>query len=258
MAREGVAKAYTVVISLSLVCSFLVAGTAIGLRPRQEANRIRNRKTDLLIAAGLYDPKVPVSELFKQVEPRIVDLATGKYVRKNQLDPATYNQRRAARNTKFSIAIARNQDIAGIGRREKYSFVYLVKKDGKLDEIILPVYGKGLWSTLYAYLALDSDLTTIRGVTFYQQEETPGLGAGISDPSWDATWKEKKIYNQQGKVAFRLVKGGVKPTSPEAGNEVDALSGATLTSNGVTNLIKFWLGKDGFKPFLSRLSTKGA
>jgi Na+-transporting NADH:ubiquinone oxidoreductase subunit C len=256
MARESVSKTFVVAIVLAAVCSLLVSGAAIGLRSKQEANKVRDRKKNILIVAGLYDAQASVEEAFKQIEQHIVDLATGEYVSKDQqLDPETFDQRQAAKNPELSVKIPAEKDLAGIGRREKYSLVYLVKKDGKLDQVILPIDGKGLWSTLYGFLAIGGDLNTVLGITFYEHAETPGLGGEIDNPAWQAQWAEKKVYDKDGSVELQVVKGAADKNSPY---QVDGLSGATLTANGVTNLVKYWLGDDGFKKLLERLKAKGA
>ncbi len=255
MARESVSKTFLVAIVLAAACSLLVSGAAIGLRSLQEANKVRDRKKNILTVAGLYDARAAVEESFQQVEPRIVDLATGEYVAEDQFDPEKFDQRAAAKDPQLSVAIPAEKDLAGIGRREKYSLVYLVKKDGKLDQVILPVDGKGLWSTLYGFLALDGDLNTVKGITFYEHAETPGLGGEIDNPTWKAKWVGKKVFDDKGGVQLVVVKGVADESSP---HQVDGLSGATLTSNGVTNIVKYWLGDDGFKKLLERLQAKGA
>jgi Na+-transporting NADH:ubiquinone oxidoreductase subunit C len=255
MAHESLSKTFTVAVVLAIACSLLVAGAAIGLRPRQEANKVRDRKKNILIVAGLYDAKASVEKSFEQIEPRIVDLATGEYVDKEKLDPATFDQRAAAKDPELSVKIPADKDLAGIGRREKYSLVYLVKKDDQLDQVILPVEGKGLWSTLYGFLALSGDLNTVKGITFYEHAETPGLGGEIDNPAWKAKWAGKKLYDKDGSLQLHVAKGTAAPDNP---HQVDGISGATLTVNGVTDLIRYWMGDDGFKKLLDRLQAKGA
>ncbi len=254
MARESVSKTFVVAIVLAAACSLLVSGAAIGLRSMQEANKVRDRKKNILIVAGLYDAKAAVEKSFQQIEPRVVDLATGEYAAEDQFDPETFDQRAAAKDPNLSVTIPSEKDLAGIGRREKYSLVYLVKKDDKLDQVILPVDGKGLWSTLYGFLALDGDLNTVKGITFYEHAETPGLGGEVDNPTWKAKWAGKKVYDDKGGVQLVVVKGVADESSP---HQVDGLSGATLTANGVTNLVQYWLGDDGFKKLLERLKSQG-
>lgn len=251
MARESLGRTYMVALIIFSVCSILVSGAAVGLHDKQQANKELDRKKNILIAAGIYDENVPLEETFQMVDTKVVDLATGEYVSTDVLDPATYDQRLAAQDAELSIRIPPQEDVAGIGRREKYSFVYFIKKDGKVDQVVLPVNGKGLWSTLYGFTALDADLNTVRGLTFYEHAETPGLGDKIDDPAWQKLWVGKKVYGEQGAVDIRVIKGTVDPNKPRAIYQVDGLAGATLTSNGVTHLMQYWFGNHAFKTFLS-------
>jgi Na+-transporting NADH:ubiquinone oxidoreductase subunit C len=110
----------------------------------------------------------------------------------------------------------------------------------------------GLWSILYGYLALDTDLTTIRGITFYEQGETAGLGGEVENPRWKALWPGRRAFDERGNVKIQVKKGVAGPPAEDP-YQVDGLSGATLTSRGVTNMIRFWLGPDGFGPFIAQL-----
>ncbi len=255
MVNITAAKPFYSVLILAFVCSALVAGAAVGLRPRQEANRQLDRQKNILYAAGLYQENTPVQELFANIETRIVDLESGKFVTDEAIKPDSYNQRRAAFTEQFGRDIPKESDVARIGRQEKYSLVYLVNTDGKLSQIILPVRGKGLWSTLYAYVALDADLTTIRGVSFYEHGETPGLGGEVENRRWQDGWEGKQLYKDD-TLALKVIKGSADSTSPEAPYQIDGLSGATLTSIGVSGLLEFWFGDHGFKPFLAQLKNK--
>ena len=251
MRRDSIANTFLVAVALCVVCSVLVSTAAVTLRPRQELNRRRDRQRNILRAAGLYDPRVPLEVLFERVETRIVDLQTGEFVGPEVVDPETYDQRMAARDPMLSQEVPGRIVEFGFARRERYSFVYLIEENGELDQIVLPVYGRGLWSTLYAFLALDSDLTTIRGITFYEHGETPGLGGEVDNPNWQALWEDKQAYDQEGDVAIRVVRGAAVPDHP---HQIDGLAGATITARGVSGMVRFWLGEDGFGPFLERLA----
>lgn len=255
MTDESVAKSFYSVLILAFVCSLLVAGAAVGLRPLQEANKLKDQKKNILYAAGLFEPGKSIDELFRPIETKIVDLTTGKYVSGDQLEPGTYDQVKAALTAAGGRLLTPAEDIAGLHRLEKYSLVYLVrdKNRSKITRIILPVRGKGLWSTMYAYVAIDPDANTIYGISFYEHGETPGLGGEIENRSWQAGWQGKKLYTPDGTMALRVIKGTVDPSGPKAKYQIDGLSGATLTANGVSRLMEFWFGDHGFKPYLTRL-----
>jgi Na+-transporting NADH:ubiquinone oxidoreductase subunit C len=114
------------------------------------------------------------------------------------------------------------------------------------------------FTTLYGFLALDSDLKTIRGITFYEHGETPGLGGEVDNPRWKAQWKGKMAYDDNMKILIEVLKGQVDPTSPQAGHQIDGLGGSTITTRGVHNLVRFWLGENGYKPFLSNIGKEVA
>ena len=142
------------------------------------------------------------------------------------------------------------QDQSG---QERYTTVYMVEKDGEVEILILPVRGYGLWSTLHGFIAVKGDLNTVVGMGFYQHGETPGLGGEVDNPKWTGQWPGKTLFDENGELAVEVVKGGVDPQSPKAVHQVDGLAGATLTGNGVDNLLKFWLGQNGFGPFIANL-----
>jgi Na+-transporting NADH:ubiquinone oxidoreductase subunit C len=99
---------------------------------------------------------------------------------------------------------------------------------------------------------LEEDYNTVAGLGFYEHGETPGLGGEVDNPKWKGLWPGKEIYDD-GEVAIQLVKGNVDSSTPGAVNKVDGLSGATLTSRGVSNLLQFWMGALGYQEFLRNL-----
>jgi Na+-transporting NADH:ubiquinone oxidoreductase subunit C len=233
------------------VCAVFVSAAAVMLKPVQEVNQALDRKRNILAAAGMLEEGRSVEEQFSQISTRIVDLRTGRF--SDAEDPQKYDQRRAAKSPSQSEKLSEEQDVAKIGRREHFSVVYVVENDtGGIDKVILPVRGYGLWSTLYGFIAVEADANTIAGLGFYQHGETPGLGGEVDNPRWIAFWPGKEVY-RDGDVAVSLIKGSVDPASANAPWQVDGLAGATLTSKGVTNLLHFWLGENGFQPFLNNL-----
>lgn len=257
MAEEHPLKPFYSVLVLAFACSALVALAAIGLKPYQDANKALDRKKNILAAAGLYDPAVNIETQFASIEPRIVSLATGEFVDNQALDPATFDQLGAAMSEDRGRPLAKADDIAGIKRQEDYSLVYLVRDGDRIDQIVLPVRGKGLWSTMYGYVAVDGNLETIRGVSFYEHGETPGLGGEIENPRWQAGWRDKKLYDESGDLSIAVVKSGTQSSPEEQPYRIDGLSGATLTTKGVDHLMQFWFGDHGFKPFFEQIRKHG-
>ncbi len=267
--NDSFKKTVAVALALCLVGAIVVSGSAVILRPLQDWNKSKDEKVNILEVAELYQKGTDVEAAFKNVEPRIVDLATGDYVK--DVDPATYDQWKAAKDPAQSEAIPANKDIASIKRKPKYAKVYLVKEGDKLKSVILPVNGYGLWSTMFGFMALEADGQTMVGMNLYDQAETPGLGGEVVNPKWKALWKGKKVYNFSGKevhesnlsekgqtieigeVALGLVKGSVDPSKPGSEYQVDALAGATLTSRGVSNLVQYWMSKEGYGLYLAKL-----
>ncbi|MEJ2514410.1 MAG: Na(+)-translocating NADH-quinone reductase subunit C [Gammaproteobacteria bacterium] len=254
--NDSVAKMVLVTIVLSLVCSVLVSSAAVFLKPLQDRNVEMARKARILEVAGLMEPGKDIDELFKAVDVRLVDLDTGEFT--DVLDPEEYNQQVAARDPELSEPIPPWEDIAGISRRAKYAPVYLVEQDGEIQKVILPVHGYGLWSTMYGFLALSGDADTVEGLTFYQHAETPGLGGEIENPNWLAKWTGKRVYGPEGDVKLSVIKGQVDPQSEDAKWSIDGISGATLTAQGVSRMVHYWLGEQGFGLFLERLKKEEA
>ncbi|MCM2351699.1 MAG: Na(+)-translocating NADH-quinone reductase subunit C [Bacteriovoracaceae bacterium] len=248
---ETAGKTLTVAAVLCGVCSVLVAGAVVVLKPKQVINADLDFKKNVLMSAGLLKPGTDINEAFKEVEPVVINLETGAIA--EGVDPKTFDQSKADKNPDYVQEIQKTQDLAGIKRRAKLQKVYLVKKDGTLDQIVLHVYGKGLWSTMKGFLSLDKDALTVRGFNFYSHAETPGLGGEIDNPKWIAQWPGKKIYNEEMKPAIDVIKGNVDPSMPHAEYKIDGLSGATLTSVGVENTFLFWLSENGYAKFLTNV-----
>jgi len=150
----------------------------------------------------------------------------------------------------LSLTLDAADDIAGIKRRSLYAGIYVLETNGRAEKIILPVHGYGLWSTLYGFLAVDGSGNNVQGLTFYAHQETPGLGGEVDNPSWKALWVGKKIFNANGELALNVIKGKA-PAGDD--HQVDGLSGATLTSRGVGNLVQYWLGEGGFGAYLENV-----
>jgi Na+-transporting NADH:ubiquinone oxidoreductase subunit C len=256
LSNDSLEKTFAIALSLCFGCAILVSLAAVALKPLQHENKAFDIKKNILDVAGLLKEDTDVEDAFaKQIEAKLVDLETGDYV--ENMDVEAYDQRKAAKDPALSVEIAAKQDIASIKRKAKIAKVYLVKDGSNIQSIILPVNGYGLWSTMYGFLALNADGQTVQSINFYDQAETPGLGGEVVNPVWRALWKDKKIYSDNGDVALALVKGTVDNSKSDAAYKVDGLAGASLTSAGVTNLIKYWMSNEGFAPYLAKVRTGG-
>lgn len=256
--KDTKANALIVAGVLCFVCSLLVTAAAIALRPVQQTAKLDDKRKNILRVVNMYEPGMNIDEAFKRITPRIVELDSGEIV--EDVDVATYDQYAAAKDpAQGGQVIPGDDDIASIKFRPRYATVYfLYNEDGTPRTVVLPISGYGLWSTLYGFLAVEADGNTVVGINFYQHAETPGLGGEVDNPNWKGLWPGKKIYNADGEVALRLVKGGIDPNSEGAEHKVDTLAGATLTANGVSNLIRYWMSDAGFKPFLERIAAQHA
>ena len=265
--KDSIQNVIVIALVVCLFCAIVVAGSAVALKERRVENKALDKSKNVLIAAGLFEEGVTkvedINSLFARFEPRVVDLRTKQLL--SEAEVATveqqleisfldYDQRKAAKDPALSSALTDLEDIASINRREHYSLIYLLRSESGIDRIVLPVHGYGLWSTLYGFLALEADGNTVSGITFYEHAETAGLGGEVDNPAWKAKWPGKQIYADHGGVAMRVIKGAVDPTAAESVHQVDGLSGATLTSNGVSNMIAYWLGDDGYGPVLGSIS----
>ncbi len=247
--------------AVCLVCSIFVAGSAVGLKERQDENKLLDRKSKVLSVAGVAGDggleREEINALYDQhVTSRVVDLQSGAYVELDALAMESFDQLKMQKDPKTSAAAPKND--AGVRRLPNQAMVYLIDKDAdsKTDLLVLPIEGKGLWSTLYGFLALEPDLNSVAGLTFYQHGETPGLGGEIDNPRWKAKWPGRKLFDAKGEPAIAVIKGQAGP--PEsAPHKVDGLSGATITSRGVGQLIRFWAGESGFGPYLKKLGEGG-
>jgi Na+-transporting NADH:ubiquinone oxidoreductase subunit C len=257
-AKDSKAYALWVAFILCLVCSVLVTAAAIALRPLQQASKLDDKRKNILRVVGMYEPGTSIDEAFSRITPKVVELDSGTIA--ENVDPQTYDQYSAAKDpAQGGQLILGSADLAKIKFRPKYATVYfLYNEDGTPRTVILPISGYGLWSTLYGFLAVEADGNTIVGINFYQHSETPGLGGEVDNPAWKQQWVGKKVYGEDGEVALNMVKGGVNPEHPQAEHQIDALAGATLTSNGVENLLHYWLSDAGFKPFLERIRREHA
>lgn len=258
MQRDSTLGTIVTAALLCVVCAVIVSGAAVGLKDLQDANKKKFRQSNILKAAGYSEEEVAekgIEDLFNSIETRLVDLETGELAPET-VDREAYDQRAAAKDPELSIEIPKDKQTFGFARHEKYSRVYVMKTGDKVEKVILPVYGKGLWSTVYGFISLKGDLNTVAGITFYEHKETPGLGGEVESEKFQSQWPGKKVYDND-QLKIEIIKGQVVEGSPNENYQIDGLSGATITSRGVSNAVRYWIN-DGFGPFLKKLKSESS
>lgn len=250
--KDNVANTLLVAFVVSLVCSVMVSTAVVLLRPKQLENQlIHSGYRNVIQLIGSIEKSKSTEELIGEIDTRLVDLDTGEYI--TDIDVAQFNPRTAVNDPELSIAIPPDLDIAHIERRAKFARVSLVKENDHIKYIVLPVFGAGMWSTLYGYIALEADGNTVAGLKIYEHAETPGIGDKVDDPVWLGKWPGKHVYREDGVPAIEIVKGKV---AAKTRYQVDALTGATITGEGVTNMLRYWFGSNGFKTYLDKIRSK--
>ena len=262
LAKDSIANTFLVSFVLCIVCSLVVSVAAVNLKDLQKSNKELDIRKNVLTLAGLgSDAEIgrmgrnDLNDLFEQrVDVRVVDLSSGDY---QDIPPDSIDERKAAKDPSQRVAVQGAFKI-GAAHREPMTKVYLIKDDsGKLNRVVLPIYGMGLWSTLRGFVAVEKDLRTVAGLTYYEHGETPGLGGEVENPGWKAKWPGKKIWATGTDASNQNLRIGVAKGAPTEDNmpyQVDGLSGATITSRGVDTMLKYWFSQEGFGPYLSKLA----
>lgn len=197
-------------------CSLLLSGTAAALKDRQDANKDFDVKRNIVKAFG-QDIKGATRESVDQVfedhiNEMVVDAQTGEII--EDMKPSDISSEDRDAKTKLPL--------------------YTWTEDGDLIKYAFPISGKGLWSMLFGYISLESDMETIAGITFYKHGETPGLGAEIEKSWFQNQFVGKNLYDSGIATEFMVA----KPGSAQGDHAVDGISGATLTGNGVQQLLR--------------------
>ena len=257
MSNDSTKKTIFVTLGVCFVCSILVSTAAVTLKGIQKRNQEQEKIKNILIAGDLFSDSARMQDIYKEkMRAVLVNLQSGNLLPDSlytdQLNPKSFDIKTVVKNPDLSRDIV-EQDLAQIGRMPIYMIVYQVMEADSVVKLILPMYGKGLWSTMYGFMALDRDLKTITGFTFYEHGETPGLGGEVDNPKWKQLWVGKKAFDDDWSVRIEVIKGKTDPADPDAMYQIDGLSGSTLTTRGVDQLVQFWLGDQGYGPFLRQL-----
>ena len=230
---------FTFTLAVCVGCSLLVSLAAIGLRPQQELNMKVDRQRNILRSVGLpesTDHRLTPEEVQRLFHERIQGIVV---------------------DTNGNVVAGRKPEDVDPEKQPDLLPVYLRKDGDTIAAYSLPVSGKGLWSTIYGYLALEPDGVTVKGITFYKHGETPGLGGEIEKPWFQNNFRGKKILDDQGRLtSITVVKGKVADQIPEGeqSHYVDGISGATLTGKGVTAFLRHDLER--YDPYLRKVRAR--
>ena len=252
--NDSVLKTLGVAFAICMVCSLVVSFAAVSLRDLQNENALNNKSIKILQAAKIYDESIDVRTQFDKLEMKFVDFETGKILNSyKDFKIEEYDQLKSTRDSNLSKPLSAADDIAIIKNRENVGKFFIVRdQNNNIDKLILPIRGYGLWGTLFGYVAIEEDFNTVAGLEFYEHKETPGLGAEVDNPRWKALWPGKKIYKDD-KVVLSVIKGKVQTGDVNSNYKVDGLSGATLTSRGVNNMLTYWFGESGYSKLFKEL-----
>ena len=252
--NESIVKTIGVAFAVCLICSLVVSASAVSLRDLQKENKLNDKRIKILQVADIYDPNISIAEQFSELESKFIDFNTGLMMDEyNNFSIDDYDQIIVTKDPNLSSKVPTSEDIAIIKNRENVGKIYILRDEiGTIDKLVLPIRGYGLWGTLYGYISIEDDFNTVSGIEFYDHKETPGLGAEVDNPKWKAQWKGKKIYKDN-KVNLAVIKGKVEAGDSESTYKIDGLSGATITSRGVTNMVAYWFGESGYSSLLREL-----
>lgn len=242
---------------LCLALSSVVSAIAVSLKDIQAANRLLDKRTMVLRVAGLVEAgeqltSEQVEKLFESIDTIVVDTNTGELSEYNP-EEQKLNPRKDAKasgmNKRAEGDWAKKAAIKSIAEKQ---LIYLVRTPGK-ECAVFPIYGNGLWSTMYGFFCLTPDLAEVIGIIYYEQKETAGLGGEVENPLWLAQWPGKEGLTADGEVEVEVVKNGkvVDPTT-----QVDGISGATITSVAVTFMLEFWFSDQAYGKALDNVRSE--
>jgi Na+-transporting NADH:ubiquinone oxidoreductase subunit C len=214
---------FSFAVIMVVIVATVLSTVSINLRPLQEKNVEIRKKRSILAAMNIQSSIKNADHKFNQyITNSFVVNEEGKQISKKHAFDIKLKEELIKNKTQRRLPVF-------IGQPHKASKVY-----------IFPLHGKGLWGAIYGYVALNSDLTTIYGITFGHDEETPGLGSQISKKPFQAQFKGKRVFDKQG--TFHPVKVVKNNLASSSKHKVDAISGATITSKGVEEMIETCLG----------------
>ncbi len=240
--NESRGKTLAMAFLVSGAAALAVSGASVWLGPKIAANRAAEAQArlDAMIASVPGLAEVLAESGAEGLEAVVVELATGNAA---ATDPASFDPATVAQ-----VELAPEADIAGLKTRPAEERIFVVRDGGKVTLAVLPVSGAGYQGIIKGFLAIEGDFNTVAALTITEQSETPGLGAKITEPAWQALWPGTRLMDEAGEIRVAVRQGGATTEY-----EVDGITGATRTGSGVSDMIRFWVGPDGYGPLIEAL-----
>jgi Na+-transporting NADH:ubiquinone oxidoreductase subunit C len=233
--KNSNAFTFTFAIIMVVVVGAVLSFASLSLKPLQVKNEIDKEMISILTTVGIDANRENASDLFyKYITERISLNYKGEvmYTKSGEIDPLDATE-------PFNIDVQKEYRDRKMTKEDRSYPMYLANVDGK-QLAVIPMVGKGLWGPIWGYVALESDYNTVYGAVFNHKSETPGLGAEISEGFFQEPFEGKKIYDENGNlVSIDVKKGGADASNPHA---VDGITGGTITSNGVAEMLERTLG----------------
>jgi len=239
-------NAYIIIFSIitTIVLGGLLAATSVGLGPLQKKQVELDTKKSILSAVMEINEGDDVIQIYNdQIESLVVDYQGNTVEQDEEGNPLIAE----------NVSIEKNYKIDPESRLYPV-FCFKQKGSEEVEAYILPIFGNGLWDVIWGYVALDKDLSTIKGVVFDHRGETPGLGARIVEKDIQGRFFEKQVYDDAGTlVSVSMLKGEGNPAESLGPHSVDGLAGATITARGVNDMIKNYL--EYYQNYLDKISS---
>lgn len=232
MALNRNSNGYTFIFAIIMVVvvGAALAIAAMALKKPQTENAVARKMIDILGALQIEAERTDVREKFDvYIKERLVLDSEGNVIstKTGEVNPTDLEDG-------FNVDVQKQFRDKTIAPEDRLYPIFKAEVDGK-PYFVFPMVGKGLWGPIWGYMSLENDINTVAGVTFDHKSETPGLGAEIREKPFQAQFNGKKIYDGESLVSIEVKKGGADPDNPHA---VDGITGGTITSNGVDEMLE--------------------
>ena len=240
--NESRTKTLVMAFLVAAVCALMVSGATVLLRPIQAANRAAEEQARIeALVRGIPGMADLLEQSGGTLSTVVIDLDDGRAAQ----DVTTDTLDTFLADTGNWTSLDAGADLAGLGQRPDYAQIFLLRQGDAISLVLLPMTGQGYGGRIDAILALEGDMNTIAGIAITSHSETPGLGGRIEDPSWQASFPGTEIRDDSGELRFNVARGDA--SGPY---QVDGITGATRTGRGISNMVRFWLGSDGYGPLI--------